>query len=253
MKKVKLYEEFVETKLTEGFLQVVKDFVTGVKTDDDKLAKNLLNDSSKLEDIRNGFGHFNISVNFRYNGYLFELFDGYAKMYVPGKNEPIDIRSKFLSKLFSELRKNINKKEVEDRLKKSQEEANNKEIEFKEALKQYGGIVGIAETILDRIKDPKSYWRGQIRLDKSNELVMLSPTNDSKEGRSIINTLIVNLDSGQTRLEKSYGAYADHKRFDGKLTSSEIKSLDKYVKIAKDTAKMKDDEKAEAIRKLMQN
>jgi hypothetical protein len=80
---------------------------------------------------------------------------------------------------------------------------------------------------------------------------MLSPTNDSPQGRSIINTIIVDLNTGVTRLEKSYGAYTDHKRYDGKLSSSEIKSLDKYVKIAKDTAQMKDDEKAAAIRNLI--
>jgi len=247
MKNIPTFEDFVN----EGFLQDIKDFVSGVKTDDDKLAKKLLSEIDKFTDIRNGYGRMDVSYQFRYEGYQFELMNGYAKMYAPNKMEPTDIKSKFLSKLFSEVKSILNKKEVEDRLKKSQEQAKLKDLEFKEALKQYGGILSIAETILDRIKDPKSYWRGQIRLDRSNELVMLSPTNDSKEGRSIINTLIVNLNTGETRLEKSYGAYTDHKRFDGKLSSSEIKSLDKYVTIAKDTAKMKDDEKAEAIRKLM--
>lgn len=247
MKNIPTFEDFIN----EGFLSDIKGFVSGVKTDDDKLAKQLLADINKLEDVKNGFGRHEISVIFRYGGYQFELFDGYAKMHGKVYNgEPLTIKSKFLSKLFSELRKIINKKDVEERLKKSQEESKLKELEFKDALKQYGGIIGIAETILDKIKDSRSYWKGQIRLDKSNELVMLSPTNDSKEGRSIINTLIVNLSTGETRLELSYGAYTDHKRFDGKLSSSEIKSLDKYVAIAKDTAKMKDDEKAEAIRKL---
>jgi hypothetical protein len=247
MKHIQTFESFIN----EGFLQDIKDFVSGVKTDDDKLAKNLLDDSSKLEDVRHGFGRYEISVNFRYNGYQFELFNGYAKMYAPGKNEPIDIKSKFLLKLFSQLRAVLDKKDVEDRLKKAQEEAKLKDTEFADVLKKNGGITGIAEIILSNIQNPNSYWRGQIRLDKNRELVMLSPTNDSPQGRSIINTIIVDLNTGVTRLEKSYGAYADHKRYDGKLSSSEIKSLDKYVKIAKETAQMKDDEKAAAIRNLM--
>ena len=247
MKHIPTFEQFIN----EGFLQDIKDFVSGVKTDDDKLAKNLLDDVSKLEDVRRGFGRNEISVNFRYNGYQFELFDGYAKMYPPSSSGPMDIRSKFLSKLFSELRKVIDKKDVEDRLKKSQEEAKLKDTEFTDVLKKNGGITGIAEIILNAIQDPKSYWRGQIRLDKNRELVMLAPTNDSAQGRSIINTLIVDLSTGVTRLEKSYGAYTDHKRYDGKLSGSEIKSLDKYIKIAKDTAQMKDDEKAAAIRNLI--
>jgi hypothetical protein len=163
----------------------------------------------------------------------------------------MDIKSKFLSKLFSQLKDVLNKKDVEDRLKKSQEEAKLKDTEFADVLKKNGGITGIAEIILSKIQNPNSYWRGQIRLDKNRELVMLSPTNDSPQGRSIINTIIVDLNTGVTRLEKSYGAYADHKRYDGKLSSSEIKSLDKYVKIAKETAQMKDDEKAAAIRNLI--
>jgi hypothetical protein len=247
MKHIQTFESFIN----EGFLQDIKDFVSGVKTDDDKLAKNLLDDSSKLEDVRHGFGRYEISVNFRYNGYQFELFNGYAKMYAPGKNEPIDIKSKFLLKLFSQLRAVLDKKDVEDRLKKAQEEAKLKDTEFADVLKKNGGITGIAEIILSNIQNPNSYWRGQIRLDKNRELVMLSPTNDSPQGRSIINSIIVDLNTGVTRLEKSYGAYADHKRYDGKLSSSEIKSLDKYVKIAKETAQMKDDEKAAAIRNLM--
>jgi hypothetical protein len=247
MKHIQTFESFIN----EGFLQDIKDFVSGVKTDDDKLAKNLLDDSSKLEDVRHGFGRYEISVNFRYNGYQFELFNGYAKMYAPGKNEPIDIKSKFLLKLFSQLRAVLDKKDVEDRLKKAQEEAKLKDTEFADVLKKNGGITGIAEIILSNIQNPNSYWRGQIRLDKNRELVMLSPTNDSPQGRSIINTIIVDLNTGVTRLEKSYGAYADHKRYDGKLSSSEIKSLDKYIKIAKETAQMKDDEKAAAIRNLI--
>ena len=247
MKHIQTFESFIN----EGFLQDIKDFVSGVKTDDDKLAKNLLDDSSKLEDVRHGFGRYEISVNFRYIGYQFELFNGYAKMYAPGKNEPIDIKSKFLLKLFSQLRAVLDKKDVEDRLKKAQEEAKLKDTEFADVLKKNGGITGIAEIILSNIQNPNSYWRGQIRLDKNRELVMLSPTNDSPQGRSIINTIIVDLNTGVTRLEKSYGAYADHKRYDGKLSSSEIKSLDKYIKIAKETAQMKDDEKAAAIRNLI--
>lgn len=247
MKHVKVFEEFVN----ESFLQDIKDFVSGIKTDDDKLTKNLIGEVNKFEDIRRGFGRAAASYNFRYNGYQFEIMDGYGIMYPPGASSPINIKSKFLSKLFSELKGIVNKQEVADLLKKSQEDAKLKDTEFADAIKQYGGVTGIAETILDKIKDSKSYWRGQIRLDKNRELVMLAPTNDSKEGRSIINTLIVDLNTGVTRLEKSYGAYADHKRYDGKLSSSEIKTLDKYVKIAKDTAQMKDDEKAEAIRKLI--
>ena len=247
MRNIPTYESFVN----EGILQNIKDFVSGVKTDDDRLAKDLLKEVGKFEDVRRGFGRVELSFNFRYNGYLFEIMNGYGKMYPPNKMEPISIKSKFLSKLYSELSSIVNKQEVADRLKKAQEEAKLKDTEFKDILKKHGGIDGIAETILDKIQNPRAYWRGQIRIDRPNTLVMISPIDESKEGRSLINTIIVNLSNGETRMEQSYGAYADHKRYDGKLSSSELKSLNKYVQIANDTAKMKDDEKAEAIRKII--
>lgn len=231
-------------------LTIFKDLIDGVKTDDDKLAKQILSNIDKIEDAHRQFRYLRV-VNFKYNGFRFELLDGAANMYSPGKSEAIKIKSKFLSKLWSGLLKDIDKKDTEDRLKKYQEDAKLKDIEFADALKQYGGITSIAETILDKIKDPKSYWKGQIRLDKNRELVMLAPTNDLKEGRRIINTLIVDLNTGVTRLEKSYGAYVDHKRYDGILNHHEIESLQKYVQLAKDTVQMKDDEKAIAINNLI--
>jgi hypothetical protein len=248
MKNIPTYEEFIN----EGFLQDVKDFVTGVKTDDDKLAKKLLSDVDKFTDIRNGYGRHEISVNFRYEGYQFELFDGYARMHGNVYNgEPLTIKSKFLSKLFSQLRSDLNKKDTEDRLKKAQEEATLKDSEFVDVLKKNGGISGIAEIIINNIQNPRSYWTGQIRLDKNRELVMIAPINETPVGRSQINTIVVDLNTGVTRLEKSYGAYTDHKRYDGKLSNSELKSLDPYVDMAKTTAKMKDDEKIKTIQNLL--
>lgn len=247
MKNIPTYEEFVN----EGVLSGIKDFITGVKTDDDKLAKKLLSDVDKFTDIRNGYGRMDVSYNFRYEGYQFELLDGYAKMYAPNKMEPTNIKSKFLSKLFSQIKSIVNKKDTEDRLKKSQEEAKLKDTEFADVLKKNGGIAGIAEIIINNIQNPRSYWTGQIRLDKNKELVMIAPINETPVGRSQINTIVVDLGTGVTRLEQSYGAYTDHRRYDGKLSNIEIKSLDPYVNMAKETAKMKDDEKAAAIRNLI--
>jgi hypothetical protein len=247
MKNIPTYEEFIN----EGFLQDVKDFVTGVKTDDDKLAKKLLSEVDKFTDIRNGYGRMDVSYNFRYEGYQFELMDGYAKMYVPNKMEPTDIKSKFLSKLFLQIKSIVNKKDIEDRLKKAQEEAKLKDTEFADVLKKNGGISGIAEIIINNIQNPRSYWTGQIRLDKNRELVMISPINETPVGRSQINTIIVDLSTGVTRLFKSYGAYTDHKEYNGKLSNSELKSLDPYVDMAKTTAKMKDDEKIKTIQNLL--
>jgi hypothetical protein len=247
MKNIPTYEEFIN----EGFLQDVKDFVTGVKTDDDKLAKKLLSEVDKFTDIRNGYGRMDVSYNFRYEGYQFELMDGYAKMYVPNKMEPTDIKSKFLSKLFLQIKSIVNKKDIEDRLKKAQEEAKLKDTEFADVLKKNGGISGIAEIIINNIQNPRSYWTGQIRLDKNRELVMIAPINETPVGRSQINTIIVDLSTGVTRLFKSYGAYTDHKEYNGKLSNSELKSLDPYVDMAKTTAKMKDDEKIKTIQNLL--
>ena len=119
MRNIPTYESFIN----EGFLTDLKDFVSGVRTDDDKLAKNLLKEISKFQDVRRGFGRVELSFNFRYNGYLFEIMNGYGKMYPPDKMEPISIKSKFLSKLYSGLSSIFNKQEVADRLKKTQEKA----------------------------------------------------------------------------------------------------------------------------------
>lgn len=247
-----MYKQII-MKTMNGFkpLTIFKDLIDGVKNDDDRLAKKLLNNIDKITDIKRGFGTIDISVNFKYGDYSFQIMDGYGKMYIPYKVDEICIRSEFLSKLLSKLKIIIDKEDVAQRLKKSQEANNLRNDEFAAAIVQYGGINNIAETILDKIKDSRSYWRGQIRLDKNKELVMLAPTNDSKEGRSIINTLIVDINTGVTRLEKSYGAYTDHKRYDGILNHHEIESLQKYVQLAKDTAQMKDDEKAIAINNLI--
>ena len=234
-----------------GYLSDIKDRLNGIKSVDDKLAKNLLNDINRFKDIQRGYGHFDASINFSYSGYRFEIFSGYGKMYIPSMAEPVSIKSKFLLKLQSKLKKIVEDKESKIYLKKSQDLYLQNTLEFQNAVKHHGGIGNIAEIILLNIQNPKSYWNGQIRLDKGNELVMLSPTNTTEYGRSIINTLIVNLNTGKTRLHKSYGAFTNHKQYDGILSKEEILELDEYVSIAKETAKIKDDEKAQAIHTLI--
>lgn len=233
MKKIKLFEEFLNEShseeiemilskdqdfddfINEGFLDDVKDFIKGIKTDDDKLAKNLLDNVSKFTDVRRGFGRYESSYNFRFNSYHFELFDGYAYMRGPEiKEEHIIVKSKFFQKLYTQVKTIVNKQEYQESLKKAADEAKLKETAFTDILKKFGGISKIAEIILDKIKNPRAYWRGQIRLDRTNELVMISPIDETSEGRSLINTIIVNLSTGVTRLEQSYGAYADHKRYE---------------------------------------
>jgi len=239
-------------KTMNGFkpLTIFKDLIDGVKTDDDRLAKKLLNNIDKITDIKRGFGTIDISVNFKYGDYSFQIMDGYGKMYIPYKVDEIRIKSKFLSKLLSRLKSAIDREDTIQRLKKAKAYAALRSSEFTEAINQHGGISKIAETILIKIQ-PVSFWKGEIRLDNCNELVMLTPTNTTDEARKEFNTLIVNLHTGETRLEKSYAAFADHKRYDGILNYHEIESLQKYVQLAKDTAKMKDDEKATAINNLI--
>lgn len=251
MKHINTFEQF----LNESFLSDVKDFIKGIKTDDDRLAKNLLENVSKFTDVKRGYGRYELSYNFRFNGYLFELFDGYAYMYGPDIKDNLVIRSKFFQKLYSQVKDIVNKQETEENRKKAVETQKLKEAEFNQVLKKFGGIAGIADYIFEQTQKAaanNAFWQGQIRIDSNpTTLVMTAPINESNEARKMINTIVVNLGTGSVTMHQSYGAYADYKKYEGHLSSSELRSLDKYVQIAKDLAKASKDKKIEIIKNII--
>ncbi len=229
----------------------ITDFVQGIKTEDDRVAKNLLKDFNNIRDIRRGSGRSSGGIDFKYKNCSIEIYDGWGEVYKT--NDGIKIKSKLLSKLFYKLRKDLDKKEAEENLVRIQKLKMDKDIEFKNALIEHGGIEGIAETILKNIENPQSFWKGQIRIDSNtNErsLIMLAPINETTDGRRQINTIIVNLSTGKIHMEKSYGAYWDHKQYDGTLTELELKSLDKYILIANKINENKTIEKNSILKNL---
>ena len=231
-------------------INIISDFLQGIKTEDDRVAKKILKNFNKIQNIKRGSGRSSGGIDFKYENHLIEIYDGRGTIYKDING--INIKSRILSRLFYKLRKDLDKKESEENLIKIKQHQLAKNIEFKNALLKHGGIEEIAETILKKIENPQSFWKGQIRIDDPNSskqsLVMLSPidTDDRKD----INTIIVNLSTGKICMGRSYGAYTDHKQYEGFLTESELKSLDKYILIAKNIYKNKTIEKNSILKEL---
>ena len=217
MNKIKNYQSFNE----EISIDYFKGLLTGVKTDDDKLAKKILKDIDSIDFSYGGL--YPHTLTFDYNGYRFSCMSGTCTLY--GNNDKIEIQSKFLRDLYEKgIRKAYDKKDNEYKLKKEKErkELEKETIDF---IESKGGLDSLLNEFIYSIFDynkKKSYtnliskydWvknEGGVRYDKEdNRLLIIAPYILSK---NLLHSIIFNFNTNELKIDISYKAYSNYKEY----------------------------------------
>lgn len=219
MNKLKTYKKFNEEINFDYF----KDLLTGVKTEDDKIAKKILKD---IDDIEFSYGGlYPHTLIFDYNGYRFSCISGKCDLY--GGDE-VEIQSKFLRDLYERGIKKAYDKKDKDHLSKKDKERKELEKETADFIESRGGLDTLLNEFIYSIFHhnkkksstnliSKYDWiknEGGVRYDKEYNRIIISSPYDI--ARNDIQSIIFNFDDNELEINISYPVYGDYKKL--KLT-----------------------------------
>lgn len=220
MNNIKSFNQY-----NEGLGSWLKGLITGEKTEDDKIAKNLLKNVDNIE-FREGPGLYPRPITFDYEGYRFYLYYGESEFYgnEVSYNDMMKIESDFLKKLYDIAKIRIREKEQSDYKKRKEKERLELEKETIEFIEKNGGIEDIVFNILktnfeenkkkypDKLDSIYSEDSG-IRYDNDrnfNRLVVILDTFNFTKTGNRITSVSYDFKSNKLEINVSYAAYSDH-------------------------------------------
>lgn len=218
MKNIKNFERF-----NEGLGPWFKNLITGEKTEDDKIAKNLLKNVDKIE-FREGPGLYPRPITFDYEGYRFYLYYGKSEFYGNeiSYSDKMRIESDFLKKLYDIAKIRIMEKEQSDykiRKEKERLELQKETIEF---IEKNGGLEQIVYDILytnlnkNKSKNPQELSSifdksSGIRYDVDNNYLHIHIDTFNYKGG--VTSVTYDFNKFELEVRNSYPAYGNHKEY----------------------------------------
>jgi len=220
MNKIKKYQSFNE----EISIDYFKGLLTGVKTDDDKLAKKILKDIDSIDFSYGGL--YPHTLYFTYNGYRFSCMSGSCTLY--GDKDKIEIESKFLRDLYENgIRKAYDKRDKEYELEKEKErkELEKETINF---IKSNGYLDSLLNEFIYSIFDynkKRSYtnliskydwvkFEGGVRYDgEDNKLLIVAPYDLSKNLNIPISSIIFDFNNLELKIDISHKRYSNYREY----------------------------------------
>lgn len=249
MKNLPTYDQFVN----ENFMSRIKSFFSGEKSEEDLLAKMVLDDINNIKDISSYTNYFGtVKILFKYKDLQFECRDviGLGDMSLHVKNtkthEWEEINSRYTKKICDLVVGKLHKK-AEDERKKAEEQ---KQKTFESELKENGGL----EKIIDNIIESSDFNIGKvIRLtDYPKQLTIYHDT--PRPGSPWINCVVFNLDENTVELYKGLGGHkhtGNSPKIEGKLSKNEFNIFNKYLKMLKDIKNKKEENKKAFIKSIL--
>ena len=221
MSKVKSFNQY-----NEGIGSWFKGLITGEKTEDDKIAKNLLKNVDNIE-FREGPGLYPRPVTFDYEGYRFYLYYGKSEFYGNeiSYHDMMKIESEFLKKLYDIAKVRISEKEQSDYRKRKEKERIELEKETIEFIEKNGGIEEIIYDILytnlnkNKSKNPQELSSifdktSGIRYDvDDNYLYIHIDISFFNEVQLSITSVTYDFNKFELVVRNSYPAYGNHKEY----------------------------------------
>jgi hypothetical protein len=217
MSKIKSFNQY-----NEGIGSWFKGLITGEKTEDDKIAKNLLKNVDNIE-FREGPGLYPRPITFDYEGYRFYLYYGKSEFYgnEVSYNDMMKIESDFLKKLYDIAKIGIREKEQSDYKIRKEKERLELEKETIEFIEKNGGLEQIVYDILytnlnkNKSKNPQELSSifdksSGIRYDDDNYLYIHIDTFNYKGG---ITSVTYDFNKFELEVRNSYPAYGNHKEY----------------------------------------
>lgn len=208
-------------------------------TPDDKLAKYLISKVNKETVVERG--------QWMSDGYTFKMDDKkyeccYSLCYV----NDLKFKSKYFNKLYDKLMHIHGLKLDREIITRTKMESLKRAIDFKLALETHGGIGKILEKI-NKINSEtqSSYFSGKMYID-GNMFHAYSTTDENN--RTHINSITINLKTLDVTMHRSYGAYSDYRKFEGKIKN--LIDVQKYLDILNNQSKEEYKNKQEFINAL---
>jgi hypothetical protein len=218
MSKIKSFNQY-----NEGIGSWFKGLITGEKTEDDKIAKNLLKNVNKIE-FREDGGLYPRPIVFDYEGYRFYLYYGKSEFYGNeiSYHNMMKIESDFLKKLYDIAKVRIRKKEESEYKERKEKERIELERETIDFIEKNGGLEEIVYDILytnlnkNKSKNPQELSSifdksSGIRYDvDDNYLHIHIDTFNYKGG---ITSVTYDFNKFELEVRNSYAAYSDYKEY----------------------------------------
>jgi hypothetical protein len=218
MNKIKNFNQY-----NESLGSWLKGLITGEKTEDDKIAKNLLKNVDNIE-FREGPGLYPRPITFDYEGYRFYLYYGESEFYgnEVSYNDMMKIKSNFLKKLYDIAKIRIREKEQSDYKKQKEEKRLKLEKETIEFIEKNGGleeiVYDILYTNLNKNKSKNSQELSSI-FDKSSGIRYDSDDNylyihiDTFNYKGGVTSVTYDFNKFELEVRNSYPAYGNHKEY----------------------------------------